>query len=124
MADDWEDWESEDFIVPDLKPPTEEQLKALRERQLVEESDNALAKDLFSTEEDLVFKEMQTNKKEENFIIKPKKIKTVSKKEENELKQKENSKKLREKKLIEQRNRELYGETEEDEYDTYADKFY
>ena len=69
MSDDWEDWENEDFIIPVLSIPNEEQLKRLDERKLVEESDNALARELFSKdEEDLVYDELK--KLEEKTISK------------------------------------------------------
>ena len=59
MSDDWEDWENQDFVIPVLNVPNEEQLKRLEERKLVEDSDNALTKDLFSNEEDLALKQVE-----------------------------------------------------------------
>jgi hypothetical protein len=146
MSDNWEDWENEDFIIPVLSVPNEEQLKRLEERKLVEESDNALARELFSNdEEDLVYEELK--KLEEKIISKKFQstekqapIKNASgkqkenelkqkenelKQKENELKQKEFSKKNKEDKLRKEREKELYGKAEEDEeYSKYEDKFY
>jgi len=48
MNNNWEDWNFDNLVVPQTKPPTEKQIKALAERKLVEESDNALTKELFS----------------------------------------------------------------------------
>jgi len=53
MADSWEDWEDDEIIV--IPTLNESQQKRLEERKLVEESDNALTKELF--EEDLVYQE-------------------------------------------------------------------
>ena len=47
MSNNWDDWEHENYIVPVLNI---EQLKRLEEQRLVEESDNALTKDLFDDE--------------------------------------------------------------------------
>ena len=95
MSDDWEDWENEDFIIPVLSIPNEEQLKRLDERKLVEESDNALARELFSKdEEDLVYDELKkleekTISKQLPITEKKAPIKNASgKQKENELKQK------------------------------------
>jgi ribonuclease I len=41
----FDNWENEDYFVPTIQ--TEEQIKTLAERKLVEESDNALTRDLF-----------------------------------------------------------------------------
>lgn len=132
MSDNWEDWENQDFTIPVLSVPNEEHLKRLEERKLVEESDNALAKELFSNdEEDLVYEDLKklevkkdinplplTEKKAPNKNI-------PDKQKENEEKQKELSKKIKEDKLKKQRERELYGEAEEDdEYAKYEDQFY
>ena len=50
MNNNWEDWNFDNCIIPNLKSPTEKQIKALTERKLVEESDNALTKELFSND--------------------------------------------------------------------------
>lgn len=132
MCDDWEDWESEDYVVPALSVPNEEQLKRLEERRLVEESDNALSKDLFSTDEkDLVFEDLKQI--ENKFNSKPlqstekkaPKEKLVSNKQLNEQKQKELSKKIKEEKERKKRENEIYGGDEYyEEYGDYEDKFY
>lgn len=132
MSDNWEDWENEDFVIPVLSVRNEEQLKQLEDRKLVEESDNALTRDLFSNndDEDLTLKEMEQKNKN---IIKPlpktekKEMKknVLSKQKENEQKQKELSKKIKEDKLKKCRERELFGEVEEDdEYAKYEEMFY
>jgi hypothetical protein len=100
MTDSWEDWENEDFEVPVLNVPTQEQLKRLEEQKLVEEADNALARELFITineeeERDLAYEELKQSEK--NKIIpqntqlpaKKKPEKAVNKQKENEQKQKE-----------------------------------
>ena len=132
MTDNWEDWETEDLTIPVLNVQNEEQLKQLKERKLVEESDNALTKNLFSNEdEDLVYEELkklefknkvkplQTTEKKA-----PKKV-TSDKQKENEQKQKEMSKKIKEEKSYKNKLKETFGEAEEDdEYSKYEDMFY
>ena len=132
MTDDWEDWENQDFVIPVLSVRNEEQLKRLEERKLVEESDNSLTRSLFSGEEDDLLREEFT-RNETRSIVKP--IRKTEKKspnknvpnkqKENEEKQKELSKKIKEDKLKKKREREIYGEAEEDdEYAKYEDQFY
>lgn len=134
MSHNWEDWENEDFIIPVLSVPNEEQLKRLEERKLVEESDNVLAKQLFSNdEEDLVYEDLK--KLEKNTICKQfqrteKKApikNAVNKQHEHEEKQKVLSKQIKEDKLRKERERELYGEAQEDDvyakYEDYEDKY-
>jgi len=132
MSDDWEDWENQDFTIPVLSVQNQEQLKRLEEKRLVEESDNSLARSLFSGEEEDLLRE-EFIKNETKTIIKPlpktekkaPKKNIPSKQKENEQKQKELSKKLKEDKLRKERERELYGEAEEDdEYTKYHDMFY
>lgn len=130
MCDDWEDWENEEFIIPSLTVPNAEQLKRLEERKLVEESDAALSKDLFKIgnddEEDLTIREFKnTSQENRNKIdIKPKRQKIVSNQKINEEKQQELSRIRKEQKAIKAREKELYGEAEEDEYADYENKFY
>jgi hypothetical protein len=125
MSDNWEDWENEDFVVPVFN---KEQSKRLEERKLVEESDNALTRTLFSGEEDLVLKHVEVKNSVKSLRKTEKKApnKNVpNKQKENEEKQKELSKKIKEDKLKKQREREIYGEAEEDyEYAKYEDRFY
>ena len=128
MADNWEDWaDDEEVNIPILNVANEEQLKRLEERRLVEESDNAITETLFSNDdENLALKQAETNK----FVktLSPKtniKNNVISKQKENEQKQKELSKKNKESKLKKQRERELFGEADEDdEYAKYEDMFY
>lgn len=139
MSDNWEDWENEEFSVPFLNVPNQEQLKLFEERKLVEESDNALTKQLFSNEEDLAYEElrkMEENKMEEKNMGKKVNVKPTEKKKnlpinnnkqkENEKKQKEMSKKIKEEKIIKQKVSETFGEAEEayDKYAEYEDMFY
>ena len=44
-VNNWDDWEDANFKIPII---TEEQLKRMEERRLIEESDTELAKELFS----------------------------------------------------------------------------
>ena len=135
MSDNWEDWEIDELIVPVLNVPNEEQLKLFEERKLVEESDNALTKQLFSNEEeDLAYEElrkMEEKKMEKNVNVKPTEKKknlpiNNNKQKENEKKQKEMSKKIKEEKIMKQKVRETFGKAEEeyDKYVEYEDMFY
>ena len=116
--DNWEDWDSDNYCLPN-----EEQLKKIDERKLVEESDNALTKNLF---EDL----KEVNKYEDKIIVPslaekraPKKN-LISKQKENEQKQKELSKLTKEYKAKKERENELFGEATESEYAQYEEMFY
>lgn len=128
MSDDWEDWENQDFVVPVLSVPNEEQLKRLEERKLVEESDNALTNLLFlNEEEDLCLKQVEYKIRVKPLPKSEKEIKknVLSKQKENEQKQKELSKKIKEEKLQKKKEKEIFGEAEEDEkYSKYEDMFY
>ena len=122
MSDDWEDWENDDFTIPVLNIPNEEQLKQIKERKLVEESDNALSKELFSNGIDNEYKILNsaaTIEKQTQFTEKKVLSKKISNKELNELKQKEFSKKIKEIKKNKQKAKETFGEI--DDYDEYAD---
>jgi hypothetical protein len=125
MADSWEDWEKEDYTIPVLIIPNEERTKQLEERRLVEESDNALTRNLFSNEEEhLVYEKVKwfDNKFSEKKI--PKKN-VSSRQKENEQKQKEFSNKIKENKFKKEREKEIFGEaTPDNEYIDYEDKFY
>jgi len=129
--DDWDDWENAEFTIPTINVLNQEQLKRIEERKLIEEADTELAKDLFSTtnsDEKII----NININKNNILIykntpltkenREAKIKKLQNQKDNELKQKENSKKIRESKLKKQREIELYGEPEEiyeyDEYDS------
>jgi len=131
MNDNWEDWESDNFVIPDLSLKNSEQLKELAERKLVEESDNEITRDLFQLKipedlneikENIVIYELDIKKKDKETDKKKNKI---SKQKDNELKQKEFSKKNKDEKLKKQKFSELFGEAECCyEYDEYEEKFY
>ena len=121
------EWENSETIVLNV-----EQLKKIREQKLVEESDTALARELF--EQDETLKEMRMNelKQVKTYYSEIKYTKNdkndkniISKKEENELKQTEISKKIKKQKMLKARYHELFGEAEfnQDEYADYEDKF-
>ena len=133
MGDNWEDWEDAeiDLIVsaPMVVIQKKEELKRLEERKLVEESDNALSKELFETEDNIskTIENVETVKQIEvrNCSIKEDYKIKINKQKENEQKQKEISKKIKESKIKQKRHNELYGELEgEYMYDDYDDKFY
>jgi hypothetical protein len=129
MEDDWEDWDSDNFNVPDLLAPNVEQIKRLEDRRLVEESDNKIARQLFGhdedEDEDLTNYKFKTINQNGNVTIKSirNKKNTVNKQKENEEKLKERAKKIKEDKAKKLAEKELFGEAEEDEYDNYAAKF-
>jgi hypothetical protein len=121
MTDSWEDWENEDFEVPNLH--AESYVKQLEERKLVEEADNELTNELFKESEDneplLIYKETQI------ATSKPKRSIHKQKQQENEKKQKELSKKIKEDKAKKIKEQELFGEVYyDDNYAEYEDKFY
>ena len=118
--DDWEkDWEtynSDEIILPNISKLEEENnLKKIKEKQLVEESDHLLVQELFSnTNTKFVKKEEQTFQKR-----KPKFIKTQNKEKE---KQKEQQKeKLN--KIKKKQKDEIFGEAESTDYlqDAYCE---
>jgi hypothetical protein len=118
--DNWEDWDNDDYCVPN-----EEQLKKLDERKLIEESDNSLTKFLF--DDDLAYQE--ANKYDHNNIRQSleknsSKKKGLSNKDANEQKQKERSKLTKEYKAKKDREKELFGEATENEYSQYEEMFY
>ena len=119
MCDDLEDWELEDFTIPNTNIQSEQEKRTLEERKLVEESDLAIAKRLFGNEDYETEMDIQNKQK---TIQHEKHKKLISKQHENELKQKELAKIIREKKAAEERHNELYGKYVEDEYSHYEDK--
>lgn len=122
MSDDWEDWADDDLIIPTLNAA---QLKQLEERKLVEESDNALTKDLFSDDKQSVLKIVTKQQTKTTTTKKYNREKLVTNKEINERKQKEISKKNKEDKLFKKKLAETFGDAEEDnEYAEYEDQFY
>ena len=134
MGDNWEDWEDAEIdlmiAAPTVVIQKKDELKRLEERKLVEESDNALSKELFETEDPIFKKEKELHielKQTEvsNCSIKEDHKIKINKQKENEQKQKELSKKIKESKIKQKRHNELYGELEgEYMYDDYDDKFY
>ena len=123
MIDSWEDLEIENIVIPGLHVPNKEQIKQLEERKLIEESEIALMKDYFDNKSNNnnITCNINSNNKEiiENKKIKPK----ISKQKENELKQKDLSIKLQNKKKAEKKHSEAFGEFIYDEYDKYDSKF-
>jgi hypothetical protein len=130
MFDDWEDWENEDLIIQCLTL-NKERLKKLEEKKLIEESDNKLTNDLFCEEECL--NEDVNYYKKLDFSIKNT-IKNIENREKNknnynlnQEKQKKLSKIIKQKKELKNREKELFGEAEYDDYDKYIEyekKFY
>jgi hypothetical protein len=130
MNDSLEDLDVENIVIPVLHVPNKEQIKRIEERKLVEESEIAMMKDFFnnsnnnnsnnSNNNNSNNSNNNNNTKEttENKKNKPK----ISKQKENELKQKELSIKLKQKKEQDKKHAELYGECRQDKYDKYDDK--
>ena len=121
MADSWENWDSEYFVIPILN--ITQNVKQLEERKLVEESDNALTNDLFENIQITnVNKNLINNNK---YLPKMVKTKTISNQKINEEKQKKRSKVLKKQKENIIRIKELYGiSVYEHEYIHYEDKNY
>lgn len=127
MNENWEheDWEDDEFVVPVLNTSNQEQLKKLEERRLQEESDYLVAKDLFSNEEATINK-FDAEKNISKVQITEKK-KLIKKNFNNEAKQKEASRKIREEKSKKEKEIDTYGENDYcdkyDEYLEFEDKF-
>jgi len=127
MNENWEDedWEDDEFVVPVLNTSNQEQLKKLEERRLQEESDYLVAKDLFSNEEATINK-FDAEKNISKVQITEKK-KLIKKNFNNEAKQKEASRKIREEKAKKEKEIDTYGENDYcdkyDEYLEFEDKF-
>jgi hypothetical protein len=116
-----ENWDDDDFIVPDLSSNTSKKSKVLEERILMEESEASLIKDLFSNEQ------IQENNRIiiEPIITKQKKINIVKNNKLNELKQKELSVKKKENIKKKQRDIEIFGENDYySQYTEFEDKIY
>ena len=127
-SEEWENIEIDDFIVPFKASncnQTEEQLKQLEERKLVEEADTELSKELFCSDNAVLNKEPIIKPKIESEIMRESEPKIkINKQKENENKQKDLSKKIKEQKMKQKRHNELYGELKGDYmYDEYNDKF-
>ena len=127
MNENWEDedWEDDEFVVPVLNTSNQEQLKKLEERRLQEESDYLVAKDLFSNEEATINK-FDAEKNISKVQITEKKI-LIKKNFNNEAKQKEASRKIREEEAKKEKEIDTYGENDYcdkyDEYLEFEDKF-
>ena len=127
MNENWEheDWEDDEFVVPVLNTSSQQQLKKLEERRLQEESDYLVAKDLFSNEEATINK-FDAEKNISKVQITEKK-KLIRKNFNNEAKQKEASRKIREEKAKKEKEIDTYGENDYcdkyDEYLEFEDKF-
>ena len=117
-----EDWENDDWQAPIFK--TEEEIRKLEERKLVEEADNELSYDLFSADDKKIEKTAITlthqfvEKEKEKLPTKMRNTKSNQKL--NEEKQKELSMKIKKGKKEKQREAEIFGEAKEDEYEKYS----
>ena len=118
-----DDWESENYVVPTI---TANQQKQIDDRKMVEETDNALTKELFNT---II---IDTKIEDTKIIVNPTPIISldtstkvrVSNRAKNENKQKEFSNKIKEKKNYKRHLTETFGEPEGDyQYDEFEDKF-
>jgi len=116
MFDDWE-LDTHEIQYANIIY-TDEQKKQLHERKLVEEADNILTKELFDNN--------NGNNGNTNFDKSKSTKNTFSKKIENELKQKDLSKKTKEQINKKNKHIEIYGEPQysDNEYLDYEDKFY
>lgn len=128
MNDSWEDWTTDDYIIPILNIQTQEQLKRLKEQKLIEEADEAISRDLFNNINNYSNKEIYNQQNFDITICEEKKIykreKKISNQKLNEIRQKEQSKIIKEQKTKQENAKELYGESEYiDEYAEYEDKF-
>ena len=124
MTDSWED---ENIVIPVLHVSNKEQIKRLEERKKIEESEIALMKDFFDNNNSDTNSNTNTNtntnisNKEPSDNTKHKQ-KIVGKQRENELKQKELSIKLKQKKQAAKKHSDVFGEVIHDKYDEY-DKY-
>lgn len=139
MLDDWEDWESDDFNPTINASLNKEQVKILEERKLVEESDNALSRDLFNNDMKIARENIRVidkqNLSEININTKPNmsnynktkvNTKKLSNQAINEQKLKEYSQQIKEQKYKLKKSKELYGDIDyqNDSYIEYEDKFF
>jgi hypothetical protein len=125
METEWEDdWEN--AVISDLLVSIknkERELKLLEERKLMEDADLILAEKLFNCEQEIMNDESKSLELfvPVRFITKenPKDIKILQEKKRKELqeKQKQQSQKQKEKKQLQQKYKEMYGESEFDEYE-------
>jgi hypothetical protein len=120
IEDDWETYHnSDEIILPNISKLQEENnLKKIKEKQLVEDSDNLLTQELFSnTNTKLVKKEEQQTFQK----IKPKFVKTQNKEKEQQQKEKQQKEKLN--KIKKKQKDEIFGEAESKDYlqDAYCE---
>jgi hypothetical protein len=117
MNDSWEDWEDENIVIPVIHVPNKEQIKRIEERKKIEESEIALMKDFFDNNGNTNSTNSSNNKETHENTKHKQKI--VSKQRENELKQKELSIKLKQKKEAEKKHSDVFGEVIHDKYHEY-----
>ena len=122
MTDSWEDCEIENIVIPVLHIPNKEQIKRLEERKKIEESEIALMKDFFDNTNNNTNNSNTNISNKETTESKINKVKIVDKQRENELKQKELSIKLKQKKEAAKKHSDVFGEVIHDKYDKYDDK--
>jgi hypothetical protein len=127
--EDWEDWDNlscDDLTIMIKTIPTEEQLKQIEDRKLVEESEKILINDLFEKPPNI---QPNMQKQETNMqkLQDPnhKNIDKYNRKNEHELRQKEDAKIMLDIKLKQRKFIEIYGEaTNIYNYDDYEDKIF
>jgi hypothetical protein len=137
LEDDWEYQE-----IDPLHFRNSEQLRILEERRLIEEADNAVTEDLFSTNDDNLTKNLtknfiqnEKNKQTDNINkavmqinqkLGPKIQLKTNRQLENEQKQKELSTVLKKQKEHKKRLAEIYGEADDNDnkYTHYEDIYF
>jgi hypothetical protein len=137
LEDDWEYQE-----IDPLHFRNSEQLRILEERRLIEEADNAVTEDLFSTNDDNLTKNLtknfiqnEKNKQTDNINkavmqinqkLGPKIQLKTNRRLENEQKQKELSTVLKKQKEHKKRLAEIYGEADDNDnkYTHYEDIYF
>jgi hypothetical protein len=123
MNDSWEDCEIENIVIPVLHVPNKEQIKRLEERKKIEESEIALMKDFFdNNNSNTNSNNNSNNNSNSNEPINKKNKPKISNQKENELKQKEISIKLKQKKDAAKKHSDVFGEVIHNKYDNY-DKY-
>ena len=129
LEDNWETYNDDEIILPNISKLQEENnLKRLKERQLVEDSDHLLTNELFlntntNTNTNTKFVKKEEQKEEQKTFqkekdkIKPKFVKTQNKEKEKQ-KEKEKLNKIKKK-----QKDEIFGEAESIDYlqETYCD---
>lgn len=119
-----DDWEKEDYVIPVLHIRTQEQVKRLEEKKLVEESDNNLTRNLFQEEAKYEKPYEKPICFEQKSSKELRKKNLFSKQKENEQRQKEISQKIKKDKIKRHREKEIFGEAElNNKYLDYENKF-